>query len=309
LERGLAIGGGDRNEGAGSKPVTRGRPELVSVVIPVRNEAEHIGEQLAALQAQTYPGAWELVVVDNGSSDSTVEIVRDWAERLPDLQIIEAGGPAGINRARNVGIQAARGDFLAFCDGDDIAYPNWLESLVEVAGDFEVVGGWTDMGLLNGPEQLAWCPWWTGRCLIQPYDFLPSLCGGNLGVWTEVAREVGFDEDFRYGASDVEFSWRVQLAGCRIGPAPDAAVHYRLRTTMGDVMRQSYNYGKAGPLLYSKFRSHGMRRDSALREWTKLVRQSTAAVRSRERRGHWLRKLALQVGRLVGSARQRVFYP
>jgi glycosyltransferase involved in cell wall biosynthesis len=278
-------------------------------VVPLRNEAEHIGEQLGALQAQTYSGDWELVVVDNGSSDSTLEIVRDWAERLPDLQIIEAGDPPGINRARNVGIQAARGDFLAFCDGDDIAYPNWLESLVEAAGEYEVVGGWSEMDLLNGSEQLAWCPWWSGRCLIFPYGFLPSICGGNLGVWTAVAREIGFDEDFRYGASDVEFAWRIQLAGGRIGPAPDATVHYRLRTTLRDVMRQSYYYGKGGALLYSKFRQHGMSRNSAVQEWKRLARRFPSAVRDRGRRGGWLRELALRVGRLVGSARRRVFYP
>ena len=103
--------------------------------MPVLNGEEHIGDQLAALAAQTYRGEWELVVVDNGCRDRSMEIVREWAPRLPSVTIVDATARRGLNRARNAGAAAARGDFLAFCDADDVATPGWLEAMAEAAAE------------------------------------------------------------------------------------------------------------------------------------------------------------------------------
>jgi glycosyltransferase involved in cell wall biosynthesis len=105
----------------------------VSVVIPVRNAADHLEEQLAALASQTYEGSWEVVVADNGSTDASLEVVRSWALRVPHLEIVDASDRAGPSHARNVGAAAARGRVLAFVDADDVAAPTWLAELVAAA--------------------------------------------------------------------------------------------------------------------------------------------------------------------------------
>ncbi|MBI5948601.1 MAG: glycosyltransferase family 2 protein [Chloroflexi bacterium] len=99
-------------------------PPLVSVIIPVHNGAGLIGETLESVYWQTYRD-WEIVVVDDGSTDETPEILR----RQPCLRVIrtEKRGPAA---ARNTAIAAARGDLLALLDGDDLWTPDKLETHV-----------------------------------------------------------------------------------------------------------------------------------------------------------------------------------
>jgi glycosyltransferase involved in cell wall biosynthesis len=286
------------------------RPRLVSVVMPVRNEEEYVGAALAALAAQSYPGDWELVVVDNGSEDRTAEIAWAWRDRLPAVQVIVETRP-GLNIARNRGAAAAQGDFLALCDGDNVADPGWLEALVDAAADADLVAGRHDHDLLNTELTLSWGPWRSSQQCLVPHHFLPYAPGGNMGVWASLARELGWDEDFRFGASDAEFSWRLELRGGLVKAAPEALMHRRLQPTMRELMRQAYAYGKGGPLLYRKFRDHGMPRrlEEARYSWGWLILRWRALFHSRGQRGRWLRIASLRVGMLVGSLRYRTFFP
>src|SRR4051812_33525770 len=93
---------------------------IVSVVVPVRNEAERLGEQLTAFAAQTFDGPWEVIVVDNGSSDASADIVRGFQTRMPNLRLEDAPTAKGCGEARNRGAARARADLLAFADGDDV---------------------------------------------------------------------------------------------------------------------------------------------------------------------------------------------
>jgi glycosyltransferase involved in cell wall biosynthesis len=289
----------------------RAPPRLVSVVMPVRNEEEHIGEQLAALASQSYRGEWELIVVDNGCRDRTIEIVRAWETRLPAVRIVDAPAHVGINGARNRGVVAARGEFIALCDGDDVADAGWLQGLVDAARAHDLVGGRQDLDLLNDEVARAWIGWRPLPDLGLAHHFLRYVDGGNMGVWASVARELGWDEDFRYGSSDIAFGWRAQLHGKRLGAASGALMHTRLRGRIRDVMRQAYRRGKSQPLLYRKFRAEGMRRNlgEPRYHWLWLLRNWRAPFSSRAERGRWLRKASKQVGRLVGSVRHRVFFP
>ena len=119
--------------------VSRGRPALVSVVMPVRNAEPFLAEQLAALSQQTYPGRWELVAVDNGCTDRSIEVVEKWRPQLPEVRVVDASGRKSPNYARNGGAAAARGDLLAYCDADDVVDRGWLGALVEAAR--EAIGG------------------------------------------------------------------------------------------------------------------------------------------------------------------------
>ena len=101
--------------------------QLISVVMPTRNRSRWIGRAIASIQAQTYT-RWDLVVVDDGSSDDTALVVAEAMahdERVRYLQIEHAGAPA----ARNVGLANAKGDLIAYLDDDNVMHSGWLKAV------------------------------------------------------------------------------------------------------------------------------------------------------------------------------------
>ena len=147
---------------------------------------------------------------------------------------------AGLNCVRNAGLDAAQGDLLAFCDCDDVVDRGWLEALVAGAADADFVGGLLDPLSLNSERALAWRPHEIATDLLDEVGFLPFVAGGNCAIWTDVARHVRWDESFRFGSSDQEFSWRVQRAGYRLSFAPNAIVRLRFRTRLRSLGRQYF---------------------------------------------------------------------
>jgi glycosyltransferase involved in cell wall biosynthesis len=274
------------------------------------NAQDTIGHQLAALARQTYSGAWEVLVVDNGCRDRSVEIASAWSERLPALRVVPAHGRRSLNHARNVGAWEARGDYLAFCDADDVVMPGWLEALVAAAPGADIMGGPLDIEALNPPLYRAWRPDVPSTQLELRHGFLPQVCGGNCGIWTEVARDIGWDEAFYYGSSETEFCWRAQLASYSLAFVPDAVVQLRYRRRVSQLMGQFYGYGRSGPYLYRRFRSLGMKRDmrEALWWWRWLIKHSPNLLKSSTKRGNWLRIAAFRCGRVKGSLTARVLY-
>jgi glycosyltransferase involved in cell wall biosynthesis len=288
-------------------------PRLISVIMPVLDGEEHIGDALAALVAQTYRGEWELLVVDNGCRDRSMNIVREWAARLPSVRIVDATARRGLNHARNAGVAAARGDFVAFCDADNVATHGWLEAMAESAAAADIVGGQLEWETLNDPVVRAWRPQapMTDLPVDVYHGFLPYVPGGNLGVWTRVAREIGWDERFKFGSSDQGFSWNAQLAGYRLAYAPDALMRSRFRSTIWATARQHYLYGRSGPQLRRAFRGVGLERPdnrAAVREWRRLAVSVPDLWGSREDRGLWVRRAAERLGRLAGSLRARLLW-
>jgi glycosyltransferase involved in cell wall biosynthesis len=292
-----------------SRRPPRPAPELVSVVIPARNAALVLPGQLAALCEQDYPGAWEVVVADNGSTDNTAAVAVQWRHKLPELRVTDACARKGVNHARNVGAAAARGDFLVFCDADDAATPGWLRAMVQPARTADLVGGYAEHYAVHHQRACSWRTPQPRDRLPEIMNYLPYAVGASLGVRSEVLHSLGgFNEDYTTGGDDVEFSWRAQLASYTVAFAPDAVMRYRVRERVLSVARQGFGYGQGDAQLMRDFRAHGLppvTATSAATSWYRLVRRLPEIV-SPDNYGRWWHGAAWRAGRLVGSIRYRV---
>jgi glycosyltransferase involved in cell wall biosynthesis len=287
----------------------RDGPPVVSVIVPVLNGEATLGAQLEALVGQTFRGNWEVIVADNGSSDRSVDVARSFEGRLPGLQVLDASGRRGVSYARNVGARAARGEFFAFCDHDDVVAPGWVCAMAEAAVTFDLVGGRMECRLLNRSVVASWRHPRPREDVSVCLGFLPFAPGGNCGVRASVFRDLhGWDEDWAVSGQDVDLSWRAQLASHRLGYAPDAVVHYRFRTDLRAMARQAYRYGYGHTRLYREYRDRGVARQNAisgLKAWAFLLIHADRLSHP-DRRGAWLFSLALRTGRLTGSFKNRV---
>ena len=286
----------------------------VSVIIPALDAAATLPLQLDALASQTYPGPWEVVVADNGSTDGTPELARRWGGRLPAITVVDASDGRGANHARNAGATAARGDVLAFCDADDEADAHWVEAMAEAAGTCAVVAGRLEVERLNDRLTRSWRVPPPGDGPRTAYRFLPAAESANLAVQTRVFRALGgFDKGFvRPGGDDTDFCWRAQLGGNRLCFASAAMMHYRYRPGLRALARQFYGYGLAGPRLFRRFHGRGMPRSRArgtLAAWALVLLGLPVLGWTRRGQGVWVREAAYRWGRLVGSVRNGVVFP
>ena len=282
---------------------------FLSVVIPVRNAAATLPEQLAALAAQEYEGRWEVVIVDNGSVDASVATAQTWADRLRSLRVVDASRRQGAAYARNVGAGAAAGDALAFCDADDVVCPGWLAALGAELRQSHLVAGRLDFELLNAglPYRYDAPP-----SVHVHLGFLPAAASANLAVTRPVFEACnGFNEDHPGGgAEDVDFCWRAQLLGYHLAFSEQARVAYRLRPTVAAYRRQLRHYGRCDALLYRDFRRRGVPpapTGQAIRAWAWVLVRLPWLRRSPEW-DLWSRWIAYRFGRAVGSVRYRVLF-
>lgn len=282
----------------------------VSVVIPVLNAGDTLGEQLQALAEQDYAGIWEVVVADNGSTDGTGDVVEHWQRSMPFLRRVEAG-PRGLARARWRGCEQAHGDLIAICDGDDVVTPGWLSALVLALEDHDLAGGPLEWARLNGGRATYWGSPHAGP--PSALSYLPYASGSNIAFHRRVVESLGgWDATFPGGAEDIDFSWRAQQEGFTLGWAPNALIHARQRQDHRSLRRQFYRYGRSEALLYRRHRHAGARAEGlrfVLGRWHELLHQALRyGSLDAERRQRWHRQLAYRWGRLAGSLRQGVLY-
>jgi glycosyltransferase involved in cell wall biosynthesis len=191
---------------------------FISVIVPVYNASKTIRQLIISLMNQSYPkDKYEIIIVDDGSKDETVEIVMSIAKEnsWSNIKIIRLGRNYGPATARNHGVMEAKGEIVAFTDADTLPDQNWLRGLVE-AFDNENVGG------VRG-ETL------TDSYLLFPVRVAP-VGGGyktcNIAYRKDVLKNIGlFDERFRHPfGEDGDVAHRVLKKGFLIKDSPKAIV-------------------------------------------------------------------------------------
>jgi glycosyltransferase involved in cell wall biosynthesis len=184
-----------------------------SVVIPVYNRARELGDAIGSVLAQGEQD-FEIVVVDDGSADDPAAVVAGFADaRINLIRQENRGGGA----ARNAGIRAAKGRFIAFLDSDDVFLPQHLAAIRRLLGRRTDAAGYArvlvDRGegrsLLKPPRAIGACED-MAEYLLCDRGFTPT---STLVVPAALARAVLFHEDLRE-AEDTDFAIRLALAGC-----------------------------------------------------------------------------------------------
>lgn len=227
----------------------------VSVVIPVYNGASTLAEELTALAQQETKQPFEVVISDNGSSDNSVGVAIRAANQFAAFTVVNSGQVRGVSYARNEGARAARGSKILICDADDVVCPAWVDSLANGLDSYDAVGGASRLDRLNPPEVVGNEPA-IASGLGNIFGFLPYALGACLGVRRDVLLALGgFDSSFRRGHEEVDFAWRLQLAGYSLGWCPEAIVDYRQRPDSFGAARQSFYYAKSSMLLWCRYSS------------------------------------------------------
>ncbi|PVX23470.1 MAG: hypothetical protein CW691_10485 [Candidatus Bathyarchaeum sp.] len=231
----------------------------VTVIVPVRNGEQTIQPLLESLQKLDYDrNKVDVIVVDGNSTDKTQEIVKEYPVKL----VIE--NRKGLNLARNIGIKRSNGEIVAFTDSDCIVPPNWITKIVENFKDPQVscVGGsakaldddFVSQYADNSIVRLM--PFFTKREELQTVKpFFRHPAGCNMAFRRNVAKEVGyFDEEIQYGFDEVEFADRVCKAGYKMVLDPEVSVWHKHRATLGEFLKQNFQYGKGSGLVFKRKR-------------------------------------------------------
>jgi glycosyltransferase involved in cell wall biosynthesis len=283
----------------------------LSVVIAAHDAATTLPEQLAALLAEDWASPWEIVVVDNASTDATAAVVTAVSLTAPvPVRLVPAVDGRGPAYARNVGAAAAAGTALAFCDADDVIAPGWVAAMGDALADHEFAAGPVELTTLN-PPWLAGIRGSIGTDAPPVFDGrVPFASSCNLGIRRDRFLALGgFDEGLLVG-EDIELSMRLRRAGVDLTFVPGALVRYRLRPDLRANYAQAVAYGAARPVLAERWRALSGEepdRRSGARNWAWLVRHAPD-LRTAPGRAHWVWVAGQRVGSLRGSWRVRRLY-
>jgi glycosyltransferase involved in cell wall biosynthesis len=228
----------------------------LSVVIAAFDAAGTLDQQLAALARQRVDASWEVLIADNGSTDGTRELAAAWSDRLPRLRVIDASARRGAGAARNIGVEAATGRDVVFCDADDVVADDWLATMHRALAHHSFVAGRFDGILLNTDRvrRSRTLPQQDGLQRTEPFPDWVHAGAGNLGVRRALFRAVGgFDPDALF-LEDTDLCWRLRLAGVPLVWVPEALVHVRLRGSLRTAFRQGYHYGSGEHWLARRYR-------------------------------------------------------
>jgi cellulose synthase/poly-beta-1,6-N-acetylglucosamine synthase-like glycosyltransferase len=251
----------------------------MSVVITVRDDAEALGRLLDALAAQTRRPD-EVIVVDGGSRDGTVELLARWADGPLPLRVEEAP-EANIAAGRNAGVRAARHEWIACTDAGCVPDQEWLAALAAAGAGADFVGGVYEVDARTPFERTlavalypsvdeierpsAWVRLWQ---LTFGRRFAAAQTTGRSMAFTRMVwRAVGGFPERLYAGEDVSFSAAVAASGARTTLAPRALVRWRPRPTWPANVRMYVSYGR-GDIRAGRLHRHVLR----LVAWTVVSR-------------------------------------
>jgi len=222
----------------------------VSVVVCSFNGSRTIRQCLDGLQKVCYPD-FEVIVVNDGSTDGTGEIALQYNVRLIQTE------NRGLSSARNTGLAAATGEIVAYLDDDACPDPNWLSYLVDTFQKMNCAGvGGPNIPFPDDGDVAACIAHTQGRpthVLLSDRE-AEHIPGCNMAFRKDCLQAIGgFDTQFRVAGDDVDVCWRLQNSGGKLGFSAAAMVWHHCRNKLRAFWKQQVGYGKAEAMLERKW--------------------------------------------------------
>lgn len=230
----------------------------ISVVIPVFNEGKRLKECLTAICSNTKK-PFEVIVSDGGSCDDTVAI----AKSFPGVKVIH-NKRKNAAAGRNEGIKIAKGEIIAFTDGDCIVAKDWIESIERyfLENDIDGIGG----KVLNARPENKYEEYWGNLAwnLIMNFGdeayevtekklndaFVTANCAYRRKLLVKVK---GFNNWFANNAEDVDLCWRTIDSGAKLMYAPEVVIYAHNVTTLKGIAKKSFRNGLSSSELQKKY--------------------------------------------------------
>lgn len=225
---------------------------LVSIIVPVYNAVQYLGDMIDSIISQSFSN-YELMLLDDGSSDGSVEICDKYAEKDIRIEVIHKENE-GISKTRNLGIMRARGRYLCFCDHDDFLVPNALRNLYEVMESTraDMVHGATAVRFSANykkevPLSVSRVDFdGTKEDIFDRYAEVFTLCQTIWGALyrTEFIRKNNIEFPVRYtnGGEDAVFFLRILQAGAIVDCIPQEVYIHLLRDGQSVSSKWSTNF-------------------------------------------------------------------
>ncbi|KPK96683.1 MAG: hypothetical protein AMJ95_12855 [Omnitrophica WOR_2 bacterium SM23_72] len=253
---------------------------FISIIIPVRNFERTIEKTFEYLLSVDYPhDSWEWVIADGGSTDTTVETIKNWQKRYPFIQLVEIPNCPSPGFARNQALEVAKGDFLFFTDADCAPNKEWIREMLkkfERDPRIAAVGGEV-FTLKVDPNNLveAWCQHFRFNMVSPRYGWiqegyfpefpkepLPSDIGGHKGYFfgtcnvayrRKALEEIGAKFWERPTGEDMNLSYECRSHNFKFYFAPKAKVNHMHRADLKALRKVWVTYGQAHLPLIDKY--------------------------------------------------------
>ncbi|WP_421566953.1 poly-beta-1,6-N-acetyl-D-glucosamine synthase [Stenotrophomonas sp. PD6] len=252
------------------QPPPLDEPPPISVLVPCHNEIRQIEETLRALDRVNYP-AFEIVAIDDGSSDGTAYLLDHLADRYPRLRVLHLTHNRGKSTALNVGALAALHEIVVCIDGDTLVDPAALTWFARRFQNDPKLGGLTGNPRIRNRSSIV------GRLQVGEFSSIVGLIKRAQNVYGALFTVSGAICAFRKRAlqdagwwspntitDDVDVSWRLQMAGWRLAFEPKALAWILTPETIGGLWRQRLRWSEGGSEVAMRvfpalFRANGMR--------------------------------------------------
>lgn len=218
----------------------------VTVVIPTYNSASKLQRLLNSIEKLKGLLPYEVIVVDDASSDNTKKVIKKWGNKTKSFRVIYFSSDAnnGPGKARNIGLKLAKGNIVTFTDSDCVVNKRWLYNLTRKLNFAKGVVGVGGKVLPINPNGLI-SKYNTFHRVLEPPESLLYLVTANCCYYRSVVLNVGgFDEEIKKpGGEDITLSIKLWNKGYRFAYEPKAIVYHDYKETIKDFFQTFRNYG------------------------------------------------------------------
>jgi len=225
----------------------------ISVIICVYNREDFIKRCLDSIKSQDFEN-YEIVVVDDGSSDRTGEILKSYMIN-PKFKICFNRENKGLMASRNIGVEESNSDIVAFTDSDCIVDKNWLDQLIKPFDsdmDIVITGG----SISDGESEGYWSLVSRGIYnLKKGSGYVKRIIGCNMAIKKTFLENNRFDETLKYGADETDLCRRASNSGLKVYFTEDAKITHFHRTTLKGLLEQRFKIGSGNAYFRIKHRT------------------------------------------------------